>query len=90
MYDVFAKASYAQKLLKGRIIDYYTNQAYQDTLTQVFLLTSDSTTVDSGYVGPEGNIKQGRQRLSIIFKLNGKVITSLSAPIPIVRRHTIH
>mgnify|MGYP000755932643 FL=1 len=65
----FAKASYAQKLLKGRIIDYYTNQAYQDTLTQVFLLTSDSTTVDSGYVGPEGNIKTGKTEIKYYFQV---------------------
>ena len=65
----FTKASYAQKLLKGRIIDYYTNQAYQDTLTQVFLLTSDSTTVDSGYVGPEGNIKTGKTEIKYYFQV---------------------
>ena len=56
----FAKASYAQKLLEGRIVDYYTNQAYQDTLTQVFLLSADSVMVRDGYVGTEANPKTGK------------------------------
>lgn len=66
----FAKASYAQKLLEGRILDYYTNQAYQDTLTRVFLLSADSTVVRDGYVGTEANQKTGRTETKYYIEIH--------------------
>ncbi len=53
----FIASAHAQKLLEGRILDYYTNQAYQDTLTQVFLLSVDSTIAGNGFIGTEANPK---------------------------------
>ena len=66
----FAGYAYAQKILEGRIIDYYTNQAYQDTLTHVFLLSADSTIVGNGYVGAEANPKTGKVETKYYIEIN--------------------
>lgn len=65
-----ATSSYAQKLLEGRIIDYYTNKAYQDTLTQVFLLSADSAIVGSGFIGAEANAKTGKAETKYYIGIN--------------------
>ena len=43
-------ALHAQKLLEGRIVDYFTNQAVTEPDIEVVLLNSDSTFVDSAHV----------------------------------------
>lgn len=77
-----AKASYSQKLLEGRIVDYYTNQAYQDSLTEVFLLSADSSIVGKGDVATNENVKtrKAETKYYLDIKQEGHYIIKCTNP----------
>lgn len=78
----FVPCAFSQKVLEGRVLDYYTNQVYLDTLTQVYLLTPDSIVVEQGFVGPEYNekLKKDDVKYYIEIRQEGNYIVKCENP----------
>lgn len=58
---ILSHTSYAQKLLEGRIVDYFTNQCVEDSGMEVLLLNQDSVRVDTGYVSVRTDQKTNKK-----------------------------
>lgn len=58
----YANISQAQKIMRGRIVDFFTNQAIPDSLVQLLLLNQDSVFIDSCYV--DKNMDQHTNRVA--------------------------
>ncbi len=47
---LFSQHTFSQRILQGRVLDYFTNQAIADSTIQVILLSNDSIALDTAFV----------------------------------------
>lgn len=78
----YTNVSHAQKMMKGRIVDFFTNQAVPDSSVRLVLLSQDSVFIDSCYVGTDRDPRTNRTVTSYYcsFTKEGNYILKCSHP----------
>lgn len=74
--------AYSQKLLQGRIVDYFTNQSIPDSMIEVALLRADSTVINKASVVKNLNHQTNKTETQYFFSVReeGNYIVKCSHP----------